>query len=434
MASLSANRLSVLCGAGLSMAPPSRIPGAAKVAEMCAEKYRAETGTPLPDDIAHDLEKMAVHFRRSGQFEALFVHSLVPWALFNRDPNCGHEAVADFLACHAIREAVTTNYDRLVEVAAQRLGEPYFRAVGAVEDFGVTTTHHTYLKVHGCEARSLVSTIWCKEQLDDAALRDRTERFRTWLLSNLVGRDMLIVGFWSDWAYLSEVFASALPALGECTVVLADPAAPAQLEAKAPELWRWAHGPNVHFIHERESGAAVLDDLRLRFASVFLTKLLDQALDTYEALFMQPPQGSATSFSDKTSADLYALRRDLTGTPRNQPVRARDPESRFDMHSAFHRRLVDKGATYGGHIYEFHGELLRLVSGHGQLMSKVKQQFSTEPPLLIPNHRVVCVGAWADAGAANVLRPDEPATILSSGTGPSWSDHTLLCEALKVQQ
>src|SRR5688572_23810976 len=134
MESIAANRLSVFYGAGLSMAAPSGIPSAARVASICAAAYHAQVGEPLPAEVQTDIEKMALWFRNKTRFADLFIRVLVPWSLFNTHPNLGHEAIADFLACGVAREAVTTNYDSLVESAAQSLGEPDFRAIAEPED------------------------------------------------------------------------------------------------------------------------------------------------------------------------------------------------------------------------------------------------------------------------------------------------------------
>jgi hypothetical protein len=432
MESVAANRLSILLGAGLSMAPPSSIPGAATVASICAATYKSKVGNDLPEAVAGDIEKMAVHFRSAGSFEKLFINTLVPWELFNTDPNLGHEAVADFLGCGAIREAVTTNYDRLVEESAQKLGEPFFRGIADIADLGRTTEHKPYLKVHGCEMRALPHTIWCKEQFEDEPLKERARLFRNWLAAELVGRDILIVGFWSEWEYLSDVFASALPALGRCSLVLVDPSAPEALEAKAPKLWRWAHGTDVRFVHERQSGAEFLDEFRKHFATNFLRQLLDASDATYRLWFGEAPRGRGRVFTGWTSDTLYQLRRDLTGQPRHRPVRASSPQPSFDTHTALHQRLLDQGATYEAHTYTFGTERIRLVSGHSQLLSRVKEQYQKEPPMPVQNHKVVCIGAINDAVPVSVIRPDEPPGILTGGTEPTWTSHEYLLPRLRT--
>lgn len=432
MESIAANRLSVLCGAGLSMAYPSSIPGAGQVNTFCIAEYERRVGSAVPDAAKGDIEKLASWFRANGRFNDLFIRTLVPWAKFNTEPNAGHDAIADFLACGVAREGVTTNFDRLVESAARSLGEPDFRAIADTQDLADTPAHRPYLKVHGCEGRNRSSTIWCKGQFDEAMLRTRADHFRNWLVTNLLGRDVLIVGFWSDWAYLSEIFASSLPALGPCTVFLAAPASAADLAAKAPELWKWAHGDQVTFIHEAESGDTFLDELRRRVSTVFLNRVFDSAGSTYLGLFGEQPKHNAKQLTGKSSLELYALRRDVTGVPRNRPVRDKDPQPRFDTHSAFHQRLLDHGAEYSAHTYRFGGEVFRLVSGHGQLLSRVRATFADEPALPVPGHRVICLGAIDDGAAVNVVRPDAQPSILNGGTVPTWTGQDPLAAQLRA--
>jgi hypothetical protein len=58
LASIHSNRLVILCGAGLSMAPPSNLPSAARLAQNCADRYHEITGQLLDDDLRTDLEKL----------------------------------------------------------------------------------------------------------------------------------------------------------------------------------------------------------------------------------------------------------------------------------------------------------------------------------------------------------------------------------------
>jgi len=121
---IAANRLLVLCGAGLSMAPPSCLPSAAMVARRCADEYAARTGAALDAELQADIAGMSRHFRECGRFENFFIAELVPWPELKGPPNSGHEAIADLLACSVVTAASTTNLDLLVEMAAGQLGEP----------------------------------------------------------------------------------------------------------------------------------------------------------------------------------------------------------------------------------------------------------------------------------------------------------------------
>jgi hypothetical protein len=303
---IAGNRLLVLAGAGLSMADPSNLPSAAAVAQRCAYTYAANVGASLAPDIQADIGKMAQYFRGLGRFETFFIAKLVPWAELSGLPNSGHDALADMLACGVLGGASTTNFDCLVETAASRLGEPDFRAVVDSGDLAQHTLHRPYIKLHGCAKRSRPTTIWCPEQLADATIQPRMDQFRAWLAANLGGRDLVFVGFWSDWAYLTELLAQHLAAVTPQHVYLVDPANAAQLQDKAPNLWAWAHGAGITFHHCPESGRDFLDELRRRWSKVFVSRLIDDSTPTYTAFFgastPSTPDGGADSVADLVGA------------------------------------------------------------------------------------------------------------------------------------
>lgn len=432
MQSIAADRLVILCGAGLSMAPPSSIPSASAIKSECAEKYRQEVGSALDPAVSADLEAMSRWFVQQNRFADLFIPKLVPWTKFNTDPNDGHDAIADFLACGAIHVGVTTNYDRLVEASAARLGEPDFLPIVHEEDLPRSSEYRPYLKVHGCSVlhRTRLETIWCREQLAAPSISQRMAHFQNWLSANLLGRDLLIVGFWTDWAYLSDVLATTIAAIGPNSVVLVDPSPPDVIETKAPDLWAWAHRPGITFLHVQQSASEFLAELRAWFSRVFLKRLLDDARPTHEALFGSPPSAHARALDTQPLSYLYALRRDLTGVTRNRPVRVHVPHPAFRIHTALHARLLERGATYDGHVYNFNGQHLRLLSGGGQLVSALKEQRSGEPPLPIVLDRVVCIGAVEDPGAVSIVRPTTVPGVIRGGAGGSWTAEDRLVQEL----
>ena len=57
------------------------------------------------------------------------------------------------------------------------------------------------------------------------------------MATRLLDRDLLIVGYWTDWNYLNEVLASTLNAVHPSKVVVVDPAPGTSFEAKAPALY-----------------------------------------------------------------------------------------------------------------------------------------------------------------------------------------------------
>lgn len=434
MESIAANKLVVFCGAGLSMAPPSSVPGAAGVARECADRYQRLVGTPLDAAVIGDVEKMSKWFGDNHQFEKLFIERLVPWERFNVAPNDGHRAVADFLACGVVHSGLTTNYDRLVELAAESIGEPDFLPITNSSDLAREDLHRPYLKVHGCMTlgNTRRSTIWYKEQFDQDDIKLRMEAFRSWLQTHLVGRDILFVGFWTDWAFLSDILASTIDAIGPSSVYLVDPNSPDALEAKAPLLWEWCHQPDIAFYHEQESGADFLDSLRQHFSRVFLRHVFQDAADTYNGMFEEASSGSASQLDGHSINQLYALRRDLCGVPRNRPVRAREPRPENRVHAAVHARLLDQGASYDQHTYSYGGDVFRIVSGSGQLMSEVKKRYADEPPLPIPLSRVICVGAIPDPTPASIVRPAATPSIVRAGVAESWVGPDDLINSLRT--
>ena len=85
----------------------------------------------------------------------------------------------------------------------------------------------------------------------------------------------MVVGFWTDWAYLNDVLAKAMTGFEPRTVVLVDPADPKVLQGVAPQLWGWANQQETEFFHVREEADAFLDELRIMFSRCFIKKALD---------------------------------------------------------------------------------------------------------------------------------------------------------------
>ena len=190
------------------MSSPTNLSSATALAQTCAGKYTQITGSPLPDDVRTDLELLADHFLGLNRLRELL--HFVPWESFSRNPNGGHVAVADFLCCGALTLATTTNYDTHIEDAALQLGEGDFQsALDGVEAGELPDRHRPLVKLHGCHRRDRANTLWAHSQLDgntgNTAIRERLDRTRTWLTGQFAGRDLIIVGFWTDWDYLNDV-------------------------------------------------------------------------------------------------------------------------------------------------------------------------------------------------------------------------------------
>jgi hypothetical protein len=118
LGSIEADRLVLLCGAGLSIPAPSRLMSAVQVSRVCYDKYQPIAA--LPAAMRDDIDQLAGHFYGTGEFESVFVGTLVPWDDLAGESNPGHAAVADFLISGAAVAALSANFDLLIEQWAHR--------------------------------------------------------------------------------------------------------------------------------------------------------------------------------------------------------------------------------------------------------------------------------------------------------------------------
>lgn len=399
-----ANRnLAILAGAGLSMAAPSNAPGAAAVANQAVRRHRERTGEELPTAIAWDLEKVSQHFFHEGNLSTYFVHRLVDWTPFRLVPNRGHLAIADFLACGVIDIAITTNYDELVEMAARRVGEINFQNAWDGVEANQAYDHQPYLKIYGCCRRDVANTVWCVEQTEIEPLATRLERSKQFLRGRLLNRDLLIIGFWSDWNYLNSILEDALPPTANGRIYLVDPLPDDRLREKAEDLWAWA---NQHrFTHVEAPGDEVLDRIRRRFSQLMLRRVMRRAgeqapLDWVDAL---------------DTEESFTIRRDLAGV--NGVARQRDDTASMTAFARAHERLRIAGAQYSGGRYSLGARNFRIIQAAGVPLAEVRAEFEAAPELSLDLDAVVCAGAEDDAGlAGNVVRTEGEATIIRGGS------------------
>ena len=422
LGSIASDNLVVFCGAGLSMAKPSELPSARAVANNVAAKYCSVTAAVLPANADSDLEVLASFALSRGELRKLMLQKLVEWYKFTRKPNAGHFAVADFLGARIVEFAISTNFDTLIEVAAEDLGEPLFEAALDGKEASRASPHHPLLKIHGCCRRNKEETLWCREQLLTPPLKDRIESSKIWLNAQLRGRDVLFIGFWTDWDYLNSVIEDCIRSSEPALVVLVDPLDSSALQCKAPELWNWANSGRFQFHHERISGADFLDELRKEFSILFLEQLLAEARPTFCALTGSSSSPPFSFDRTKTSADFYSLRRDYTGISSTNIVREKIPSALCAQVGAMHLRLISKGAVLEIPRFVLSGKRIRLVQGAGQVLSLVKNRFAEESAPPIADEVVICAGAADDGGVpAHLVRgAASPSIVRSSGLSAKW--------------
>ncbi len=374
------------------MASPSSVPSAADIAATASAKYELIVGEKPPND---SLEKL-VHYLLTKNQLALFLNKLVDWAPFRSQPNAGHAAIADFLACGVFDSGLTTNVDELVELAAKALGEADFLSTISAEDLTFARPHRPLVKLHGCIARERQNTIWCVSQLSGplqmAILKKRVEFFANWLAARLFGKHLILVGFWSDWDYLNQVLQEAIRSIQPPLVVVVDPKEDDKLKYKAPDLWAWANASGVDFNRVRCSGADFLDELRNRFSRRFLERLLADSASDYRAATGRtaiPPMDFPTPMS---TDEFYDLRRDATGAGPGTAVRAKRPSLEMRAVGVAHLILRDKGIPQSGTRYKSDTlGTIRIVMGSGRPISAVRKEFAKDA-VNATDELVVC--AW----------------------------------------
>jgi hypothetical protein len=421
LASIEANRLVLMLGAGLSMAPPSSLPSAMGVAARCFDEYTAMANPACSPALRTDLEALAQHFVDQKTLKAVFIDRLVPWSLFVRPPNIGHLAIADFLLTRAAASALSTNYDILVERAAWDYGGQFVSSLDGDEANVQAADHSPLLKFHGCSQRDRNNTVWSKSQLAEAAIADRIAKSTNWITANLREKDLLVVGFWSDWSYFNDILGRALANVSPLSVVLVDPENPASLQSKAPGLWGLAHKADVTFIHIQESGATVLDELRRAFSQGFLRRVLRAGIQPLEAETHEPCDPTWLDVADLDSESLYGQRRDAEGIPATLPAKQRNPGA-SELLGFFHLLLKRAGAVQVPEGYELNGQGVRVVNGAGSILSQLRNRFLEAPVLSSAATIVAAIGATDLGVPGNVVRAGRPSDIVRPAAPARWLD------------
>jgi hypothetical protein len=407
LGSIEANRLVLVCGAGLSMSPPSNLMSAMKVAEACYDKYQATK--VLPPELRQDIDGLAGYFyaRSIAEFESVFLGSLVPWNELVGEPNTGHAAVGDFLTSRAAVAALSANFDNLIEQWATSHKNAMRGALTGQEaaNASFSANANPLLKFHGCLNLDREKTLWTAGQLDDPAVKNRVESCTKWMELNLPGKDLLVIGFWSDWGYLNEVLAKALAVKNFGSVTVVDPKTADELAAKAPQLWTTLSTGTAMFQHVPGSGAEALEELRVAFSRVWLRKFYALAKTLVEA------EGKAYGILDPEMPcdDLYDCRRDAEGVPNNRAAQEREPPPHAAQAAFFHHLMHHAGKAREGSWYRCGDKRVRVVQGAGQSLNTVKEKFKESPALMQPDI-VVCAGA---------IDIPVPARLISTGRGES---------------
>jgi hypothetical protein len=415
---MNAGRLVILFGAGLSMAPPSSLPSAWRVAEWCFDEYQITIDPQIDPALRDNLEALAEHFVGLKTLKSVFIEHLVPWNEFERPPNPGHAAVADFLITKTVVAGLSSNYDKLIERCAWDYGAD-FR--GSLDGDQATVASHKQaplLKFHGCSHIDRGSTVWAPSQLYDPTISDRIAKSRIWMAANLRHKDLLVVGFWSDWDYLNRVLGDAVQGLDPLSVTVIDPSPTAALQTKAPGLWALAHQPQVTFSHIQESGADALDELRRAFSENYARQVLAAGKTVFVAKTGVACDPAWLTVVGLDGEALYNWRRDAEGVPAGKPAMAKSPQN-VDLLGYFHLLLRSAGAVQQPQGYTFAGQSIRVVNGAGSDLSIVAKRFIEAPAA--PTADIFVAAGSIDLGLpSHLVRPGTAGSVVRPGASGKW--------------
>jgi hypothetical protein len=416
--SLLDSRLAILAGAGLSMAAPTNLPSAATLAAAAKIQYDATYGAtraPLPPGV----EDQAEFFFRNSQLATVYFGRLIDLNAFAGPPNPGHYAIADLLLVKALQSAVTTNVDTLIETA----GNCIFGTIGAAID-GTSATallagSSPLLKIHGCLARDPPNMVWAPGQLTAPPVAERIRTSAAWLNVNLLNRDLLIVGYWTDWDYLNAVLEATLGRVNPSRVIVVDPADPAGFARKAPQLFAIGQRASTGFQHVRASGSDFLDSLRKAFSRTYIRRVLHSGHGDYHEQTGTPPAAAWLEPPEHDNQILWKIRRDLEGRIPNEPALDREPPPGETLVGLTMLQLQAAGAVPDGPYWLIGGHRVRIVRALNRPLHRVQADYEREDaPTLAPDIGIA-VGAEAQSLPKSIARATTRPTI-ARGTTTEW--------------
>jgi hypothetical protein len=415
--SLLADRLSIIAGAGLSMAPPSNLPSAYALAQNAKAKYAAQYGvsrSPLPDNI----EDQAEYFFQRDELSPVFLSTLVDRNAFAGRPNDGHYAIADLMLSRALQTALTTNIDTLVEAAGLYLFGQIEVGIDGLAVAAVPPTVIPMLKIHGCRTIDPANTVWAPGQLAREPVRSRIESSAPWLAQRLLNRDLLIVGYWTDWDYLNSVLATALNAVNPSKVIVVDPADSATFPAKAPALHALGLRAGAGFLHVRASGADFLAALRREFSRSFVRQVLHGGSAEFQHCKGNAPDPAWLEAPIADNEQLWLLRRDLLGCEPGAPAEAPRPPNEPLLGLTL-IELQAAGATPDGANWKLKGKTVRVLRAPNRTLHRVQATYEKDVAPVIAADIVVAVGAESLGLPAHFARGTAGASI-ARGSGSRW--------------
>jgi hypothetical protein len=410
--SLMTGRLALLVGAGLSMAPPSGLPSAAEIAAAARHRHDALYGPNPP--LAAGIEAQAEYFFQRHELATVYFRTLIDPNAFAGRPNPGHSAIADLLLVQAIQLAITTNVDALVETAGGMLYGQVGVCIDGHRVAQLPPDTMPYLKIHGCRTCDFANMVWAPGQILEPPVSDRIASSTIVLNDRLLDRDLLIVGYWTDWDYLNSILAATLGAVNPARVTIVDPAPGATFQAKAPDLYAIGLRASTSFRHVRVSGSDFLDALRSRFSKSVVRQILHSGADHYAQTTGGPPNAAWMEAPDLDNETLWQMRRDLEGSLPRKPSRTRTPPNEPLLGLTL-LQLQSAGASADGSYWSLGGRRVRVLRAVGKPLHQVQAEFEREMPPPTAPHLVIAVGAEVLSLPSHIVRGGTSPTIARGG-------------------
>jgi hypothetical protein len=417
---LFADRLALLCGAGLSMAPPSSLPSAAALAHKAKLKYDATYGAdrpPLPESI----DDQAEYFFQRGELATVYLRTYIDHDAFAAEPNSGHFAAADLLLTGAITTAASTNVDMLIETAGNRLFGQVGAGVSRTRIAALAPNISPLLKIHGCWSDP-DGTVWAAGQVAANPIKTRIEECGAWLSNRLLDRDLVIVGYWTDWDYLNQVLETSLGAVNLSRVIVVDPCETGSFKTKAPALFALGQRASHEFSHVRRSGDVFLDKLRVDFSRSFIRRVLRAGAASYTAHAGADPDSAWLEPASTGAEVLWRIRRDLEGRNPNEPAKARVPVDEPLLGMTL-LQLQARGAVADGSYWNLGGRRVRVLRTANRPLHEVEAAFERETAPVVAPEYVIAVGAEALQLPPNIARGSGTGSIARGTTG-RWLSRT----------
>jgi hypothetical protein len=418
--SLLAERLAIFAGAGLSMAPPSNLPNAWTLAQKAKNKYGAQYGSARPP-LSDDIEEQAEYFFQRGELPTVYLATLIDRNAFAGRPNQGHYAIADLMLSRALQTVVTTNVDTLIESAGVFL---FGQIEVGVDGLGVAALPPSVtpmLKLHGCRT-DLTNTVWAPGQLACEPIQSRIASSAPWLAQRLLNRDLVIVGYWTDWDYLNAVLAATLNRVNPSRVIIVDPADSASFLTKAPDLYALGMRATNGFLHVRQSGAIFLEALRREFSKSFIRQVLHGGAGDFQHIKGVAPDPVWLEPPNVPNDQLWFMRRDLLGCEPNAPAELPHPRNE-PLVGLTIIELRAAGAVSEGANWRLGGTTIRVLRAANQILHRMEANFAKDVAPVVAPDIVVAVGAESQTLPMSFARGGHIASI-ARGSGSRWMTHS----------